>query len=447
MKPSSSRKLSIKTCIFASVLFIIRLRLAHGESDVINTLFANYDKALRPYYEKGTPTFVNCTLLIESFGNIEEANMEYRVYAYFHLAWKDPRLSGKLNRTINLKGDQIRNVWVPDPYCYNARESNMMSPDEETHSNLKIKPDGEIYYSRGLTLLASCSMDLKYFPLDSQMCFLKFGSYGHTVEDIIFKWAPGETDIGIGREELAQFVYTGSSLESGVADISTGNYSTITAKFSFKRRIGYYLIQVYFPDVFVVVLSWIVFWMEKDDIGNRMALGITTILTIMFLLGSLNGNLPKVSYPKALDWYLLFSFSFVFLSLIESTVVFLFAGKANKNEKIKCKKHTIPLTTRIASSLKCFVRSKSADVNNASDDYKGVSENDLEMGFRPSKADKALVDDAEAEVPHNRSTKIKRMEKKASNIDRVSRILFPLVFLVFNLFYWTFFNGHVVQQQ
>lgn len=116
-----------------------------------------------------------------------------------------------------------------------------------------------------------------------------------------------------------------------------GNFSTIAAKFSFERRIGYYLIQVYFPDIFVVVLSWIVFWMEKDDIGNRMALGITTILTIMFLLGSLNGNLPKVSYPKALDWYLLFSFSFVFLSLIESTVVFLFAVKANKNEKIKCK--------------------------------------------------------------------------------------------------------------
>ena len=109
-------------------------------------------------------------------------------------------------------------------------------------------------------------------------------------------------------------------------------------------------------------------------------------------------------------------------------------------------KHTIPITTRIASSMKCFVCSKSANVNNANDDYKGVSENDLEMGYRPSKADKALVDDAEAEVPHNRSTKITRMEKNASNIDRVSRVLFPLVFLVFNLFYWTFFNGHVVKQ-
>ena len=82
------------------------------------------------------------------------------------------------------------------------------------------------------------------------------------------------------------------------------------------------------------MLSWIVFWMEKVDIGNRMALGITTILTIMFLLGSLNGNLPKVSYPKALDWYLLVSFSFVFLSLIECMIVYLFVAQA-KQKPIK----------------------------------------------------------------------------------------------------------------
>ena len=81
------------------------------------------------------------------------------------------------------------------------------------------------------------------------------------------------------------------------------------------------------------MLSWIVFWMEKDDIGNRMALGITTILTIMFLLGSLNGNLPKVSYPKALDWYLLVSFSFVFLSLIECMIVYLFVAEAKQDKQ------------------------------------------------------------------------------------------------------------------
>ena len=117
-----------------------------------------------------------------------------------------------------------------------------------------------------------------------------------------------------------------------------GNYSTVTLTFFFKRRVGYYLIQVYSPDIFVVALSWIVFWMDKDEMGDRMALGITTILTIMFLLGSLNGNLPKVSYPKALDWYLLVSFSFVFMSLVECMIVFILNLRASDDkQRIKCK--------------------------------------------------------------------------------------------------------------
>ena len=118
----------------------------------------------------------------------------------------------------------------------------------------------------------------------------------------------------------------------------SGSFSTITVTFSFRRRIGYFLIQVYFPDIFVVMLSWIVFWMEIEDIGNRMSLGITCILTIMFLLGSLNGNLPKVSYPKALDWYLLMSFAFVFVALMEAVVVYVLNFSALKDkEEIKCK--------------------------------------------------------------------------------------------------------------
>ena len=118
-----------------------------------------------------------------------------------------------------------------------------------------------------------------------------------------------------------------------IVESFTGNFSTISVKFLFERRVGYYLIQVYLPDIFVVALSWIVFWMDKTEMGDRMALGITTILTIMFLLGSLNGTMPRVSYPKALDWYLLVSFTFVFLSLIECMIVFILTLKSNKDHE------------------------------------------------------------------------------------------------------------------
>ncbi|KAJ7336016.1 Gamma-aminobutyric acid receptor subunit alpha-4 [Desmophyllum pertusum] len=334
------------------LLLLACFRSVNCNDDVISTFFAGYDKAVRPDFDKGKPTTIMADLYVESFGNIEEANMEYKVYSYFRQRWTDSRLAGKLNRTLTIKTADIENIWVPDPYCYNARESNMMMPDAEIHSSVSIQPSGDVLYSKGVTVLASCNMDLRSFPHDSQACYLKFGSYSYSTADIVFKW--NATDVAVGTEQMAQFEYRGAELSSDIVVFAIGNYSIVTVTFSFKRRVGYYLIQVYFPDMFVVALSWIVFWMDKDDMGNRMALGITTILTIMFLLGSLNGTLPKVSYPKALDWYLLMSFTFVFLSLVECMVVFVLnLSAAEDKEQIKCKvNREVPLSRKISTSIK-----------------------------------------------------------------------------------------------
>ena len=71
------------------------------------------------------------------------------MYSYFRQYWKDSRLAGKLNRTFTIKGGDIDNIWVPDPFTYNARESNMMMPNEEIHSFVQIEPDGDILMSKG----------------------------------------------------------------------------------------------------------------------------------------------------------------------------------------------------------------------------------------------------------------------------------------------------------
>ena len=76
-------------------------------------------------------------------------HQEYKVYSYFRQLWKDPRLAGKLNRTFTIKGGEIDNMWVPDPFCYNARETNMVMPNEEIHNLVHIEPSGDIIYSKG----------------------------------------------------------------------------------------------------------------------------------------------------------------------------------------------------------------------------------------------------------------------------------------------------------
>ena len=100
----------------------------------------------------------------------------------------------------------------------------------------------------------------------------------------------------------------------------------------------------------MVAISWIVFWLDQDDMGGRVGLGITTVLTIMFLLGSVNMSLPRVSYPKAIDWYLIGSFLFVFLVVMECILVYILRPR-NRDPKNANHKKVMELEMDIISNV------------------------------------------------------------------------------------------------
>ena len=100
-----------------------------------------------------------------------------------------------------------------------------------------------------------------------------------------------------------------------------------------KRRIGYFLIDTYVPSTIIVIISWISFWINPDTAPARVALGITTVLTMTTLISSARASLPKVSYVKAIDWYLLLCLIFVFGSILEYTFIAFMINVRNKNNK------------------------------------------------------------------------------------------------------------------
>ena len=61
---------------------------------------------------------------------------------------------------------------------------------------------------------------------------------------------------------------------------------------------GYYLIQMYIPSLLIVILSWVSFWINMDAAPARVALGITTVLTMTTQSSGSRASLPKVSALK-----------------------------------------------------------------------------------------------------------------------------------------------------
>ena len=60
--------------------------------------------------------------------------------------------------------------------------------------------------------------------------------------------------------------------------------------------------------------------MDVTIVGDRLTIAITLLLTMIFLMGYINASLPKVSYAKAIDIYLIVSLVMIILAVTEGIV-------------------------------------------------------------------------------------------------------------------------------
>ncbi|KAI4495602.1 hypothetical protein M0802_008614 [Mischocyttarus mexicanus] len=179
---------------------------------------------------------------------------------------------------------------------------------------------------RRLTIKAGCPMNLEDFPMDTQRCPLKFGSFGYTTRDVIYKWNSAR-QVAIAEDmKLSQFdlVANPTANHSTTPPLSHAEYSMLLVYFHLQRHMGNFLIQVYGPCILLVVLSWVSFWLNREATADRVSLGITTVLTMTFLGLEARTDLPKVPYPTALDFFVFLSFAFIFATIIQFAVVHYF---------------------------------------------------------------------------------------------------------------------------
>uniref|UniRef100_A0A673NQR3 Glycine receptor subunit alpha-4-like n=1 Tax=Sinocyclocheilus rhinocerous TaxID=307959 RepID=A0A673NQR3_9TELE len=374
----------------------------------------------------GPPVNVTCNIFINSFGSITETTMDYRLNVFLRQQWNDPRLAYKEypDDSLDLDPSMLDSIWKPDLFFANEKGANF---HEVTTDNklLRIFQNGNVLYSIRLTLILSCPMDLKNFPMDTQTCTMQLESFGYTMNDLIFQWLD-EGPMQVADDlVLPQFVLKEEKdLGYCTKHYNTGQFTCIEVKFHLERQMGYYLIQMYIPSLLTVILSWVSFWINMDAAPARVGLGITTVLTMTTQSSGSRASLPKVSYVKAIDIWMAVCLLFVFAALLEYAAV---------NFVSRQHKEFFRLRRKLREEQR--YREEKAKENQNQDLYfPGYGMDSCLSGDGPLSEAAAMF----AGLPpgHVLFDIRRRFAERAKRIDTISRAVFPLSFLVFNVFYW-----------
>uniref|UniRef100_A0A8D0D4C0 Glycine receptor, alpha 3 n=1 Tax=Sander lucioperca TaxID=283035 RepID=A0A8D0D4C0_SANLU len=417
-----------------------RTHVPMSPSDFLDKLMgrtSGYDARIRPNFKgiylvmasshkKGPPVNVSCNIFINSFGSIAETTMDYRVNIFLRQQWNDPRLAYAEypDDSLDLDPSMLDSIWKPDLFFANEKGAHF---HEVTTDNklLRIFKNGNVLYSIRLTLTLSCPMDLKNFPMDVQTCIMQLESFGYTMNDLIFEWQEnGPVQVAEGLT-LPQFILKDESdLRYCTKHYNTGKFTCIEVRFHLERQMGYYLIQMYIPSLLIVILSWVSFWINMDAAPARVALGITTVLTMTTQSSGSRTSLPKVSYVKAIDIWMAVCLLFVFSALLEYAAV-----------NFVSRQHKELLRFRRQHKTKSKDGQAGLGPGNGS---AGLESGDGSAGLESGNGSAGL------KSAGGGGKSIEEMRKlfidRAKKIDTVSRAGFPLAFLFFNIFYWVLYK-------
>ncbi|KAH0500023.1 Gamma-aminobutyric acid receptor subunit rho-3 [Microtus ochrogaster] len=361
---------------------------------------------------------------------------DFTMTFYLRHYWKDERLAfaSTTNKSMTFDHRLIQKIWVPDIFFVHSKRSFIHDTTVE-NIMLRVHPDGNVLFSLRITVSAMCLMDFSRFPLDTQNCSLELESYAYNEEDLMLYWKHGNKSVNTEEHiSLSQFFIEEFSASSGLAFYSsTGWYYRLFINFVLRRHIFFFVLQTYFPAMLMVMLSWVSFWIDRRAVPARVSLGITTVLTMSTIVTGVNASMPQVSYVKAVDVYMWVSSLFVFLSVIEYAAVNYLTTveewkQLNRRRKISGM-YNIDAVQAMAFDG-CYHDSET-DVDQAS--FSQHSEEDS-MGTKFTGS--ACTDSSQLKRKPVEGNVGRIIIENNHAIDTYSRIVFPIVYIIFNLFYW-----------
>lgn len=187
----------IKVLFFTTVVFShYRWQLIHGgslpasqlaEQTLITALLSSssYNKNIRPDGQ----VVVDITAKIQHIVSVDEKQQILTSSSFISQTWIDQRLSWTPNATNDFTQViqlPVKSLWIPDTMILNSVDNNPYLPIND-YSYASVDYSGQVYMIvPALMIKTRCSMNIRKFPFDKQICSINLTSWSQGSTRIIY---------------------------------------------------------------------------------------------------------------------------------------------------------------------------------------------------------------------------------------------------------------------
>ncbi|VDM45618.1 unnamed protein product [Toxocara canis] len=294
-----------------------------SDKEIIERLLEKYKSHKTP---SETGVIVWIEVWVQEVNSVNEITSDFDMDIYVTELWLDQALRyedmNPCKYNLSLNSEIMLHIWKPNTVFINSKSAHIhKSPFANVF--LMIYPNGTVWLNYRVQVKGPCLMDFTSFPMDEQSCLLTLESFNYNLQEVDMRWTNATAPLSLMKEKivLPDFILTKYDTYLKHEMYPAGIWNELTMTFTFTRRYGWYIFQAYIPTYLTIFISWISFCLGPKMIPARTMLGVNSLLALTFQFGNIMRNLPRVSYIKALDVWMLSCLTFVFCSLLELAVV------------------------------------------------------------------------------------------------------------------------------
>jgi hypothetical protein len=289
------------------------------------------------------PVVVRASFHLRDINEIDDEVETFEFEGVLTLTWQDRRQAfdpaeAGVDEKVYLGAYQFNEVftgWFPQVVLVNES-----GPYEKHGTLLRVRPDGTVTLIEALNAIGEADLQLRRYPFDHQRLTAIFEVLGFDASEVVMQPESGARSSSSERVQIPQWALTNVSASTRDRHASyagrTGIASAYVVSVDVQRKPFYIVRLIIFPLMLIVMLSWVVFWMDRASLGDRINvsfIGILTAVAYQIVVGEI---MPQISYMTLMHGFLNLSLFIMCATVVINLVVGKLdeAGKSEAGDRI-----------------------------------------------------------------------------------------------------------------